>query len=84
MGKVLLSQICWSSDDSMSLSYDGPVHRGKWAGDRFEYTTLERLRDLKPVEGGEKGEWEDVSDEVIGEVAAIFRAEFGDGYPCDD
>ncbi len=78
MGEVLLCQICWSSSSDTNMPYDGPLHRGKWAADRFEITTMDRLPDLKPIKGGEQGEWKDVSDMVVGDMAAVYRAEFGD------
>lgn len=94
-GEVLLCQICWSSSEETHLVYDGPIHRGKWVTDRFTITTMDRMSELEPVEGGGDGEWEDVSNEVVGEMAAIFRADFGkhykqyfarprDPWPCED
>lgn len=77
-GEVLLCQICWSSDPESHLAYDGPIHRGKWAANRFLITTMDQLEVLEPVTGGEDGEWEDVSDVVVGEMATIFRSDFGD------
>lgn len=78
MGDVLLCQICWATSSDTNTPYRGPLHRGKWAADRFEITTMDRLPDLKPVAGGEQGEWKDVSDVVIEDMAAVYRAEFGD------
>lgn len=62
----LLSRICWSSDPSVSMSYNGDIHRGVWAGDRFEITTIDLLRE------GEK-EWKDVSHEMGKEMAEIWE-----------
>ncbi|KAG8988825.1 hypothetical protein FRB94_000382 [Tulasnella sp. JGI-2019a] len=63
-GAFLLSRICWSSDSSVSMAYEGDIHRGIWAGDRFEITTIDALR------GGETN-WKDISDEMGKEMAAI-------------
>jgi hypothetical protein len=38
LSHVVLSRISWSSDDSVSMSYEGDIHRGVWAGDRFDIT----------------------------------------------
>ncbi|KAG8992317.1 hypothetical protein FRB94_011246 [Tulasnella sp. JGI-2019a] len=51
LGGFLLSHICWSSDPSTGM---GNIHRGIWAGDRFEITTLDRLK-------GGADSWKDVS-----------------------
>ena len=63
LGHILLSQICWSSDDTTGLSYRGDLHRGPWAGDRFEVTSMDKLDSNIP--------WKDVSDEVVGTVGEI-------------
>ena len=39
LGNALYSQICWSSDPSTSMSCPD-LHRGDWAGDRFELCSL--------------------------------------------
>ena len=67
LGHALFSRICWSSDDSTSLVYAGGIHRGSWAGDRFEVTTMARLR---------RGiDWKDVSDEVVDFLRKVWKAE---------
>ncbi|KAI9869293.1 MAG: hypothetical protein M1813_000081 [Trichoglossum hirsutum] len=65
--EVILSRVCWSSDPSISMKYGGGIHRGVWAGDRFDITTLARHEQNK----GE-GKWEDVSEEVAKEIKAIW------------
>ncbi|KAJ3480394.1 hypothetical protein NLI96_g8394 [Meripilus lineatus] len=70
--EILLCNICWSSDPSCNLAYEGPIHRGRWAADRFEITTLDNLEKLEPVKGGLDKEWVDVSDEILTEVVKIF------------
>ncbi|KAL6303074.1 hypothetical protein BKA93DRAFT_735690 [Sparassis latifolia] len=69
LGEVLVSLICWSYDPSTAIPYHGPLHRGRWAGDRVEITTIGRLRDGV-------GAWRDVSEEVLGVVAEIWNAEY--------
>lgn len=71
--EFLLSRICWSSDPSISMCYRGTIHRGVWAGDRFEITTIDRL------EGGE-AEWKDVGEEMTKEMAAIWESDYGEGW----
>jgi hypothetical protein len=44
LGQVVLSRICWSTDDSCAMSYyDKDIHRGMWAGDRFDITTINQV-----------------------------------------
>jgi hypothetical protein len=77
-GEVVLSRICWSSDPATSTPYEGPLHRGVWAGHRFDITTIEKLQIQKEEEGADQ--WKDVSEEVAKEVEAIWKCEFGDDW----
>ncbi|KAF2183369.1 hypothetical protein K469DRAFT_786049 [Zopfia rhizophila CBS 207.26] len=38
--EVVLLRICWSTGSSISMEYDGNIHRGVWAGHCFDITTL--------------------------------------------
>ncbi len=69
LGQALLSRICWSSDGSISMCYEGDLHRGPWAGDRFEVTTTDKLQGT---------EWKDISAEVAELLPKIWDAEYGD------
>ena len=70
LGRVLMARICWSSSDTgTSQEYKGGLHRGKWAGDRFD---IIKLRDLD----SSAGKWEDVTKEV--------RADMLDLYNCNN
>lgn len=66
--QALLSRIIWSSGGT-DLSYKDakdPIHRGKWAGDKFEVTTRDRLR---------RGiKWRDGSETIVARIGAISRA----------
>ncbi|KAF2174703.1 hypothetical protein K469DRAFT_743583 [Zopfia rhizophila CBS 207.26] len=70
-GEVVLSRICWSTGSSISMEYDGNIHRGVWAGHCFDITTLaghtENMED----------EWKDVSEEIVQEIATIWESECG-------
>jgi hypothetical protein len=78
IGNVLFSRICWSTDPSMShMAYYGfkhksgaltELHRGAWAGDRFEFRTI----DEKNVMG-----FVDITSDIYHEVEAMWQA---DGY----
>ncbi|KAJ7644684.1 hypothetical protein FB45DRAFT_999645 [Roridomyces roridus] len=70
--EIVLSRICLSSDPSISMSYEGDLHRGAWAGDRFDFDDEEWLDELEEGNG-----WTDVSDEILKEVEAIWRSEYG-------
>lgn len=66
---VFALYICWSSDDSCSMSVSRSVRkkltRGKWAGDRFEVVAENRMR---------RGvAWKDVTDEAAARLADIWR-----------
>ncbi|KAH0551563.1 hypothetical protein GP486_007218 [Trichoglossum hirsutum] len=74
-GEVILSRICWSSDPSVSTPYKGGIHRGVWAGHRFDITTLARHE-----QGQGKELWVDVSEEVAEEIEAIWEAEYGSDW----
>ncbi|KAI0047389.1 hypothetical protein FA95DRAFT_1679079 [Auriscalpium vulgare] len=67
LGHVLLSLICWSSQYDNTMS-DPPSIRGKWAGDRFEITTRDRMLRLRDEAG-----WKDVSLPIAKRVAEIMR-----------
>ncbi|KAJ7859197.1 hypothetical protein B0H14DRAFT_3446835 [Mycena olivaceomarginata] len=70
-GQIVLSRICFSTDSTVAMAYEGDIHRGVWAGDRFDIVGSEWLE-------GAVG-WTDVSDEVLAEVEAIWRSEYGYG-----
>lgn len=76
MGNILQLQICWSSCDGTNLPIQG-LHRGKWAGDRFEFTDESVLR-LRLED--EDGVWTDASEEVIGKFLEVYEAEFGEDW----
>ncbi|KAG8991158.1 hypothetical protein FRB94_012703, partial [Tulasnella sp. JGI-2019a] len=69
-GTFLLARICWSWDPSVSMKYTGGIHRGIWAGDRFEITTIDAMK-------GGVTNWKDVSEEMGKEMATIWEIEFG-------
>ncbi|KAI0915244.1 hypothetical protein AcV5_005411 [Taiwanofungus camphoratus] len=75
LGEVLLSRICWSSDDETGTPFieDLELHRGKWAGDRCEINTMERLDELRARET-----WTDMTKEVLDEVVTIWDCVFDD------
>lgn len=71
LGHVVLSRICWSSDPGVAMPYEGGIHQGVWAGDRFRITTLDRLP--TPLCGGE---WKDMSEDVCKELTEIWKANY--------
>ncbi|EPQ50487.1 hypothetical protein GLOTRDRAFT_133860 [Gloeophyllum trabeum ATCC 11539] len=77
LGDVLLSQICWSTDPSISMAYNGDLHRGAWAGNRFLLATMDEVNGALR----EKGTWTDVTKVVMKQVAEIWRSEHGRGWP---
>ncbi|GAB0134137.1 hypothetical protein EsDP_00002520 [Epichloe bromicola] len=72
-GCVVLSRISWSSDPSVSLQDPtGRIHRGLWAGHRFDITTMTRHEKLTAGQN-----WTDVTEELVEEVTAIWSADLG-------
>ncbi|KAJ6488946.1 hypothetical protein C8R45DRAFT_1213551 [Mycena sanguinolenta] len=69
-GEIVLSRICWSSDPSASMTYEGNIHRGVWAGDRFDIVPSEWLEGLD----NDGGLWTDVSEEVLAEISLIWAS----------
>ncbi|KAF8058669.1 hypothetical protein FPV67DRAFT_1635535 [Lyophyllum atratum] len=73
---LLVLRITWSRNSSLNIRYEGPikVHRGVWAGHRFDFA------DIKTVENGQGtiGDWKDVSKVVIDELVAVFEEEAED------
>ncbi|KAI0338813.1 hypothetical protein BDW22DRAFT_677627 [Trametopsis cervina] len=70
LDQALLVQICWSSD---MVHYKGhELDNGSGAGDRFEVTTVDRMR--KDIE------WEDISSMIVGILQEIYQVEFGPSW----
>ncbi|KAF8205307.1 hypothetical protein K438DRAFT_1964384 [Mycena galopus ATCC 62051] len=45
-GHIVVSRISWSSDPSVSMAWDGDIHRGVWTGDRFDIVNSDWLEGL--------------------------------------
>ncbi|KAJ7670597.1 hypothetical protein DFH06DRAFT_1369584 [Mycena polygramma] len=72
LGEVVLSRICLSNEgDVRGLTYDGGIHRGVWAGDRFDIVAAEWLEEF-----GDDPSWADVSEEVVREMGSICEADY--------
>ncbi|KAI5894865.1 uncharacterized protein SCHCODRAFT_02571716 [Schizophyllum commune H4-8] len=74
LADAIMPRVCWASDGSTSLNYEGPlqVHRGVWAGNRFDIVP----QSIFMAECKDSDQpWTDVSAEVIAEVEAIWVAE---------
>ncbi|KAI0707760.1 hypothetical protein C8Q76DRAFT_130454 [Earliella scabrosa] len=73
MWHTLLACICWSRTTGTDMaSAAGHLRRGRWAGDRFAITTLDKMAPLP--EGC--AAWQDVTAEVA-QVVSDFRASMG-------
>ena len=75
-GEVVWSRVCWSTETDCSMDYTDNIHRGVWAGHRFDITTLDRHKQSSL----ERTEWKDVSEEVANEIERIWRKEFGSDW----
>jgi hypothetical protein len=78
LGLVLLTRICWSSDPSIDLEYDGGLHRGEWAGDRVDCVEFQDFKkDLSGQSDDQDGEqrpWKDITKEAWGLLVDIYAA----------
>ncbi|KAL7916152.1 hypothetical protein GGI35DRAFT_431942 [Trichoderma velutinum] len=74
-GEVILSRICWSKRPCPGVESAIPIHRGVWAGHKFDITTLAAHR-LGTIET----EWSDVSEEVASEIAKIWKSQYGSNW----
>ncbi|KAJ6488968.1 hypothetical protein C8R45DRAFT_993295, partial [Mycena sanguinolenta] len=72
-GEIVLSRICFSTNGSVNMVWDGNIHRGVWAGDRFDIVASDWLEGL---EGEDAATWTDVSADVLKEVGGIWRSEY--------
>jgi hypothetical protein len=75
LGQVVLSHICWSTVNSCAMGYyNKDIHRGVWAGDCFDITTINQVG----IEDSRK--WTDVSDKVAKEMMEIWVGEYGNEW----
>lgn len=74
LGQVLLSRIGWSSDPSCSMPYNEhlQLHRGSWAGDRFDVRVLDDVIQSMKNEGG----WTDISRTAAKDVYELYKDDF--------
>jgi hypothetical protein len=74
-GEVVLSRICWSHIADNKFPQDPNIHRGSWAGHKFDITTVARHQSES-----REHEWTDVSDEVFEHISRIWKKKFGDDW----
>ncbi|KAJ7110902.1 hypothetical protein C8R44DRAFT_883365 [Mycena epipterygia] len=70
-GQVVVVRVCCSADQCVGMAYDGGIHRGVWAGDRFDVVGAEWLEARET-----DATWTDVSEAVMSEVEAIWNAKY--------
>ncbi|KAJ7169236.1 hypothetical protein C8R43DRAFT_1231828 [Mycena crocata] len=70
LGELLLSRICRSSVGSADVPHPG-LHRGVWAGDRFDIVSEVQWMSQLMKLAGNADPWLDVSEEVLTEYDAI-------------
>lgn len=71
LGHALLSQICWSSDASLSM-HNTSIYQGAWVGDRFEVISVDDLEKKKDF-----SEWVDVSNNIVELLDGLWDDDFG-------
>ncbi|KAF9027726.1 hypothetical protein BDZ89DRAFT_1066636, partial [Hymenopellis radicata] len=74
-GSLVLSRIAWSTDPSMSMadSESHNMHRGIWAGDRFDIVNIDAVQD-------DDDGWTDVSATARKELSGIWESVFGNHW----
>lgn len=84
LANILLAHICWSTNPSTGLRYEKEdLHRGPWAGDRFDVCLLSTLQEemtkgvAKASEDGVDPEktWVDVTQQVNDHMDEIWACE---------
>ncbi|KAF9027727.1 hypothetical protein BDZ89DRAFT_1134015 [Hymenopellis radicata] len=73
-GSLVLARIAWSTDSGMAMAYatDHDMHRGAWAGDRFDVVRIKAIK--------HDDDWTDVSPAAMKELSEIWESEFGRGW----
>lgn len=72
LADILVLRICWSSSDDIALQYDRNVHRGPWAGHRFDLIE----KDWLTTGEGITSEWKDVSAAVLDDMLELFKGDY--------
>lgn len=87
LAAVLVTQICWVSKPdkptkhSMSATCNKHLHRGPWAGDRFDVCFLhEHEADLAEMAEDERAAWKDVGVEIAEKMEDICKSEYGKSW----
>ncbi|MCJ1359359.1 MAG: hypothetical protein MMC33_009361 [Icmadophila ericetorum] len=70
---LLLFRTCWAEQTWMGMGYAGDFHRGKWAGDRFDFVKLDHHH--AETGGKNSADWKDVTVEASREMAEIWAAQ---------
>lgn len=74
LGRVVVAHICWSTDNSISMFYDGGIHRGEWAGDAFDIVSPSKFNPA--AESTDGLVWRDVTASVASTMKNIWESEF--------
>ncbi|CAK5279119.1 unnamed protein product, partial [Mycena citricolor] len=76
LGHIVFGRICWSSNSSVSMGRDDSIelHRGVWAGDRFDIISDSDEEWVKELQQ-ETSRWKDVSRDAVDELERIYRWE---------
>lgn len=72
--EILISRISWS-DEVEKIGRCDNVARGKWAGHRFDITSLSQIGCEKKFDS-----WKDVSNEILRELDLMISEETGDDW----
>ncbi|KAI0333611.1 hypothetical protein GY45DRAFT_1297118 [Cubamyces sp. BRFM 1775] len=82
--RLVLACICWSPNTDTGVRSAGggaavnaQLVRGRWAGDRLEMTTLEKMA---PCEEGAR--WKDVTEDLLRLLRELWVSKIGDPWRC--
>jgi hypothetical protein len=74
-GEVVLSHICWSHMADPKVPQDPTIHRGTWAGHKFDITTVTRHQSETKEQ-----EWTDISEETVGYIHSLWEKKYGQDW----
>ncbi|TFY74262.1 hypothetical protein EWM64_g9750 [Hericium alpestre] len=75
LGHVCGFRICWSSDVDSTMKTSLELHRGVWAGHRFDTVSEADWVPEEEPEGGNAA-WRDVSEDALAEAEEIWEAAY--------
>ncbi|TFY75240.1 hypothetical protein EWM64_g8771, partial [Hericium alpestre] len=73
LGHVILMRVCWSSDEDVAMVDPIGIHRGPWAGDRFNFVTAKDFRTVESRDDDQAVKWTDVTAEAVRDIKLLWE-----------